>query len=208
MIILKLSKNRLEALSDGIIAIITTIMVLDIPMPDTFEPQEIFKLLLSIFVFFVSFFVVGSYWHRHYFIFNDLKEVNNKIIWRNFLFLFSLSLMPIFAKWVIKDFGQIIPAVGYVCVFLLVNFAYRFLYRSILLSDEETKNRIKEKIKGHTLWLHVPLLVIIGLIIVALALGFAILFPSVSTVILIGLPLGFSIFNLWFDKMPNRRDIN
>ena len=208
MIILKLSKNRLEALSDGIIAIITTIMVLDIPMPDTFEPQEIFKLLLSIFVFFVSFFVVGSYWHRHYFIFNDLKEVNNKIIWRNFLFLFSLSLMPIFAKWVIKDFGQIIPAVGYVCVFLVVNFAYRFLYSSILLSDEETKIRIKEKIKGKTLWIHVPLLVIIGLIIVALALGFAILFPSVSTVILIGLPLGFSIFNLWFDKMPNRRDIN
>ena len=189
---IKIKKNRLEAFSDGVLAIIVTIMVLNIPLPDQFKVTDIMSLLASIFVFFVSFFIVGFFWHQHYQMFHEVEEITSKVSWRNLLFLFSLSLLPLFTKWVINNFGQVVPAIGYTIVFLLVQFSNILVFNS-LISDEEKKNL--RRLRRLT-WLHI--LIWIAFIAGAILLSF--FFPSVASVILIGLPLIFSLSNLWIER--------
>lgn len=91
---IEFSKNRLETFSDGVIAIIITIMVLNIPLPDTFGFPEIAGLLRSILIFFVSFCIVGYFWSSHHFMLEQIPEVSNTLVWRNLLFLFFLGPHP------------------------------------------------------------------------------------------------------------------
>lgn len=186
---MKFTKNRMEQFSDGVIAIIVTIMVLNIPLPSTFGFDEIMALLGSVLVFFASFFVVGFFWHHHYRLFCNIEEITAKISWRNFLFLFSLSLMPIFTKWVIENFGEVIPAVGYVIVFIFVNVSYQFLSSSMITHDDKNKLRVL----GKSTWLHYA----IWVIIIFGAIVFSFFYPIIASVLLIGLPIISSLASLW-----------
>lgn len=185
------SKYRMEQFSDGVMSIIVTIMVLNIPLPKTFGFKEIMSLLISVFVFFVSFFVVGFFWHQHYRLFHNIKEITSKASWRNLLFLFSLSLMPIFTKWVIENFGQVVPAIGYAIVFIFVNLSFQFMF-SCVITDEE-KNRFKEFGKFSWIFIAIWLIVIVGSIVLS------VFQPLIASALLIGLPLIFSLCNLWFE---------
>ena len=86
-----ISKNRLEAFSDGVIAIIITIMVLDIPMPKSFTFNGIKTVLTSFFIYFISFIVVGSQWFKHNYLFSICNKISIKVVWRNILYLFFLN---------------------------------------------------------------------------------------------------------------------
>jgi len=199
---LKFSKNRLEAFSDGVIAIIITIMVLNIPLPDKFELNDIMGLLGSILVFFVTFIVVGSQWINHHHLFDGVSTVSNKIIWRNILYLFFLSLMPIFTKWVMKNPDAVVPAIGYDIVFLLVNYSYHLIWHCLIHENGDKDNHKeleKSDFEGKYLWQRFAIMIVIIVAIIILSF----FYPRISLIFFIGLPVTSSMFNLVFE---NNRD--
>ena len=112
-----ISKNRLEAFSDAVIAIIITIMVLDIPVPKDFTFESIRDMGVSFFIYFVSFIVVGAQWVKHHYLFNFCKMVSSKVVWRNILYLFFLSQIPYFSRLLIEHPRKVIPAIFYDIIF-------------------------------------------------------------------------------------------
>ena len=196
---LKFSKNRLETFSDGVIAIIITIMVLNIPLPDAFGFLEIAGLLRSILIFFVSFCIVGYFWSSHHFMLEQISEVSNTLIWRNLLFLFFLALIPIFTKWVMLHSNEVVPAIGYDIVFLLANASIFWIGSSTTVYK---KRREEFRAFGGSSLLRRWLLlfvVVCGIIVLSF------FFPRVSLVFFIGFPVVFSVFNLVFERTRDYR---
>ena len=193
------SKNRLETFSDGVIAIIITIMVLNIPLPDAFGFPEIAGLLRSILIFFVSFCIVGYFWSSHHFMLEQISEVSNTLVWRNLLFLFFLALIPIFTEWVMLHSSEVVPAIGYDIVFLLAT-ASMFWIGSSTAVYKKRREEFEALGSGSLLrrWL-----VLFGIVCAIIVLSF--FFPRVSLVFFIGFPVVFSIFNLVFERTRDNR---
>jgi uncharacterized membrane protein len=190
---MNISKQRVEAFSDGVIAIIVTIMVLNIPLPDKFNFDSIMGLINSIIIYFVSFFVVASQWNKHRHLFDNIENIYHISIWRNFLYLFFLSLMPIFTKWVIQNPDEVVPVIGYDILFLLVNICYHFVWNSIMKENEEFKKdneKFKNEGKASRRGFAFMLLVLIGIFVLSF------FYPRISVVFFIGMPVVFSLFNL------------
>ena len=193
------SKSRLETFSDGVIAIVITIMVLNIPLPDTFGLPEIIGLLKSILIFFVSFCIVGYFWSSHHFMMEQISEVSSTLIWRNLLFLFFLALIPIFTKWVMLHSSEVVPAIGYDIVFLLATASMFWIGSS---TPVYKKRREEFRAFGGSSLLRRWLLlfvVVCGIIVLSF------FFPRVSLVFFIGFPVVFSIFNLVFERTRDVR---
>ena len=89
-----MSKGRLEAFSDGVLAIIITIMVLELPNPEGTTFSALKPLAPKIIAYILSFIYVGIYWNNHHHMFQAIHKVNGKILWANLFLLFCLSLIP------------------------------------------------------------------------------------------------------------------
>ncbi|HKJ81896.1 MAG TPA: TMEM175 family protein [Ignavibacteriaceae bacterium] len=204
-----LTKNRLETFTDGVIAIIITIMVLSIPLPETSNWNDLIGFSSSLFIYLLSFLVVGAFWNLHHKTFNYLNRINQKIIAANIFFLFFLSLIPLFTKWVIQNQGILIPVIGYDVVYLLVSFFHVLIFRLVMSeSEHEEIIHIKEKLKSsHTSkprssWLPIILL----LIVISVMVVMSIYLPKISTIILMGIPIASSILNLFItERKPGGR---
>ena len=92
-------KSRLEAFSDGVLAIILTIMVLELKAPAGAEISDILRLGPKFFSYVLSFIYVGIYWNNHHHMFLTVEKINGKILWANFNLLFWLSLIPFSTSW-------------------------------------------------------------------------------------------------------------
>lgn len=144
-----MNKTRLEAFSDGVLAIILTIMVLEIKVPH----GESFKDLLSLFPKFLSyilsFIYIGIYWNNHHYLLHGLTKVNAKILWANLHLLFWLSLVPVSTGWMGEhNFAK--PAMAlYGFILLLSAIAYVILQKIIVSS--EGKNSALAKTLGKDL---------------------------------------------------------
>lgn len=90
------SKERFDFFSDGVTAIIITIMVLEIPLSSTFNFEDIITLLESIIIFFASFIIVGSFWNKHNFLFNSLEVLNSRYYMDKSYFFVFLSFNTYF----------------------------------------------------------------------------------------------------------------
>jgi uncharacterized membrane protein len=98
-----LSPSRLEAFSDGVIAVIITIMVLELKVPSTREATNLAAVHLDlklVLIYLLSFVQTGIYWVNHHYLIDDLDEVSHGLLWSNLAFLFSLSLIPFATNWV------------------------------------------------------------------------------------------------------------
>ena len=128
-----MEKNRVEAFSDGVIAIIITIMVLDLkPKPDEVELTNL-KSLLPVFLSYVlSFIYVGIYWNNHHHMFHSTKHVTGGILWANLHLLFWLSLFPFTTAWVGANHRAPTPTAVYGFVLLMAAIAYFILQRAII----------------------------------------------------------------------------
>ena len=127
-----MSKGRLEAFSDGVIAIIITIMVLDLKVPEAFDVAGLRSLLPSFLSYLLSFVFVGIYWNNHHHLFQAVRHVNGRILWANLHLLFWLSLLP-FASRMMNESGFVPwPIALYGVVLLLAAIAYYLLTRSLL----------------------------------------------------------------------------
>jgi uncharacterized membrane protein len=124
-------KGRLEAFSDGVIAIIITIMVLELKVPhgaDWAALRPLGPLLLS---YVLSFTFIGIYWNGHHHMLHLAKRVNAKVMWMNLHLLFWLSLIPVVTAWVGENPRESLPASLYGVVFVLAAVAYNLLQRAI-----------------------------------------------------------------------------
>ncbi|ANI88423.1 hypothetical protein A9P82_03360 [Arachidicoccus ginsenosidimutans] len=122
--------ERLTAFSDGVIAIIITIMVLEIKVPHE-EDGDTFKALLPMLPNFLSyvlsFIYVGIYWNNHHHVFQLVEKINGRALWANLFLLFSLSLIPVTTAWLGEHIKSKDPVALYGIVLLMCAVAYRYL---------------------------------------------------------------------------------
>lgn len=123
-----MNKGRLEAFSDGVIAIIITIMVLEIKVPEHGDTLASLKPLIPKFISYIlSFIYVGIYWNNHHHLMHAVKKVNGSMLWANLNFLFWLSLFPVAAGWMGEHHFALWPVIMYGIVLFLAAMAYTIL---------------------------------------------------------------------------------
>jgi uncharacterized membrane protein len=128
-------KNRLEAFSDGVIAIIITIMVLELKVPHG-EVMETLLPLIPVFLSYVlSFVYLGIYWNNHHHMLHACQNVTGPMLWANLHLLFWLSLIPFATGWMGENQFAAAPAALYGVVLLMAAIAYRILQQLIIASQ-------------------------------------------------------------------------
>jgi len=135
--------GRLEAFSDGVLAIIITIMVLGMSAPEGYT-FEALKPILPVFLTYVlSFIYVGIYWNNHHHLLHAVNKVNGKILWANLNLLFWLSLFPFATDWLGKNHFEDNPTAIYGMVLLMAAIAFKILVHCVI--QNEGKNQISER---------------------------------------------------------------
>ena len=148
-----MSKSRLEAFSDGVIAIIITIMVLELHIPEGADWAALRELTPTFLSYVLSFIFIGIYWNNHHHLWQVGKQVNGSILWANLHLLFWLSLVPFVTGWMGQnDFAQL-PVALYGFVLWMCGLAYYILTRAMValhgrdsLIDTALRNKLKETI--------------------------------------------------------------
>jgi uncharacterized membrane protein len=146
-----MTTGRLEAFSDGVIAIIITIMVLELKIPHGDGLEELRPLLPVFLSYVLSFLYVGIYWNNHHHMLHACTAVTGGILWANLHLLFWLSLFPFTAGWMGENHFTAVPTALYGVVLLMAAIAYFLLQRSIIQSqgqDSFLKKAIGRDWKG------------------------------------------------------------
>jgi len=130
-----MEKNRLEAFSDGVLAIIITIMVLELKVPQHAALSDLRPMLPVLLSYVLSFVYVGIYWNNHHHMFHSTKRVTGGILWANLHLLFWLSLFPFTTGWVGENHFAPTPTAIYGLVLLMAAIAYYILQRAIILQQ-------------------------------------------------------------------------
>ncbi|MGV9013973.1 MAG: TMEM175 family protein, partial [Flavobacteriales bacterium] len=124
--------NRLEAFSDGVMAIIITIMVLELKVPHGSEIADLTPLVPKILGYLLSFVYVGIYWNSHHHMFHVTESVNGAVLWSNLHLLFWLSLIPFVTGWMGENHFTPLPTALYGIVLLMSGIAYTILQSAII----------------------------------------------------------------------------
>jgi uncharacterized membrane protein len=127
-----MSKGRLEAFSDGVIAIIITIMVLEMKTPSGHDLHALRPLLPIALSYLLSFVHLGIYWNNHHHLLQAAQHVNGPILWANLHLLFWLSLVPFVTAWVGESHFEAWPVAVYGAILWLAGFAYYLLTRALI----------------------------------------------------------------------------
>jgi uncharacterized membrane protein len=154
-----MGKSRLEAFSDGVIAIIITIMVLELKVPhgDNFDAlTELIPVFLS---YVLSFVYVGIYWNNHHHMLHTCHKITGPILWANLHLLFWLSLFPFATAWMGENHFAAVPTAVYGIVLLMAAIAYLILQQFIIVSqgaDSLLKKAVGSDFKGKSSPLAIP----------------------------------------------------
>jgi len=127
-----MGKTRLEAFSDGVIAIIITIMVLELKVPHGDRAEDLLKLWPVLLSYVLSFVNVGLYWNNHHHMLHAVTRVNGSILWANLHLLFWLSLMPFTTGWMGENHFSSLPVAVYSFDLLMCAISYTLLQRAII----------------------------------------------------------------------------
>ncbi|HEY7685698.1 MAG TPA: TMEM175 family protein [Gemmatimonadales bacterium] len=130
-----MGKGRLEAFSDGVIAIIITIMVLELKVPHGDSLDELLPLLPVFLSYVLSFVYVGIYWNNHHHMLHACTRVTGAILWANLHLLFWLSLFPFATGWMGENYFTAVPTALYGVVLLMAAIAYYVLQQAIIRSQ-------------------------------------------------------------------------
>lgn len=187
-------KDHLETFNDGVIAIIITIMVLEVPLPSEADTSY-GTFLRSIFVFLISFFIVANFWYQHHRTFGMIKKASRSILLTNFLFLALLSIIPLMTKWIMQEpnsFAISNFGVVYFVVSITELLMYRFAFINLLGKSDAAfhfSNRIT--------WMRIWGQLLLNLLLILLALKW----PAVTMVLYLSLP----IISFFFPNQFNLR---
>jgi uncharacterized membrane protein len=127
-----MNSSRLEAFSDGVLAIIITIMVLELKVPHGTELSDLAPVLPVFLSYLLSFIYVGIYWNNHHHMMHAVEKVSGEILWANLHLLFWLSLIPFVTGWVGENHFAELPMAMYGGVLLMAAIAYFILQNRIL----------------------------------------------------------------------------
>jgi len=131
-----MEKGRLEAFSDGVIAVIITIMVLELHVPHGAQLAGLIPLLPKFICYVLSFVHVGIYWNNHHHLFQAVRQVSGRVLWANLHLLFWLSLLPVSTDWMGENHFEQIPVIFYGVILLMCGLAYAILVRALLEKHE------------------------------------------------------------------------
>ncbi len=130
-----MTKGRVEAFSDGVIAIIITIMVLELKVPRDASPEALLALAPVFLSYVLSFVYVGIYWNNHHHMFHAVKHVGGGALWANLHLLFWLSLVPFVTGWMGENHFARWPVFAYGLVLLCAALAYMILARTLIAGN-------------------------------------------------------------------------
>ena len=184
-----MGKSRLEAFSDGVIAIIITIMVLELKVPHGASLATIAPLWPVFISYILSFVIVGIYWNNHHHMLHAVKQVTGAVLWSNLHLLFWLSLMPFTTGWMGENHFAPLPVALYGVVLLMAGVAYYLLVRALIAchgAGSEFAARVGSDWKGK-----------IPLVAYSAGIGLAFVSPWLA------LALYAAVAGMWF--IPDRR---
>jgi uncharacterized membrane protein len=130
-----MSKGRLEAFSDGVIAILITILVLELKVPHRTDLESLRPILPVFLTYVLSFVYLGIYWNNHHHMLHATSRVNGAILWANLHLLFWLSLVPFVTGWMGENHFASLPTAVYGGVLLLASIAY-WILKSAIVADQ------------------------------------------------------------------------
>ena len=184
-----MNKTRLEAFSDGVIAILITIMVLELRPPHEPTLEALRTLTPKLLSYVLSFIYLGIYWNNHHHLFHAVERIRGGVLWANLHLLFWLSLVPFVTAWMGENGFAALPTAMYGALLLACGLAYTILVR-VLLADHSTNKRLSEAIgrdfKGN-----------ISLVIYAVAIPLAFVHQVIADVLYASVAL------MWL--IPDRR---
>ena len=184
-----MTKGRLEAFSDGVIAIIITILVLEFKIPHGADWAALKPLVPILFSHVLSFVFIGIYWSNHHHLLQTVKHANGAILWANLHLLFWLSLIPFTTAWMGENHFSNLPVALYGVVLLFTGVAY-FMLTQVLIARHGKGSllaiAVGDELKGK-----------ISVILYTIAIVFSFIYSIVSYVIYIGVAI------LWL--VPDRR---
>ncbi|WP_157821985.1 TMEM175 family protein [Tenacibaculum sp. Bg11-29] len=130
----EMTSERLEAFSDGVLAIIITIMVLALKVPKDYTVESLIKILPTFISYFVSFLYVSVYWVTHHQLFKITKKINTQTLWANLNLLFWLSIIPFTTDWIGdgNHHTDVIPVISYGVVLLMCHLSFIFLRKTAI----------------------------------------------------------------------------
>jgi uncharacterized membrane protein len=146
-----MTKGRVEAFSDGVLAIIITIMVLELRVPRGDHPVALKPLIPVLMSYLLSFIILGIYWNNHHHLMQAVRHVNGKVLWANLHLLFWLSLFPFVTAWMGENHFTTWPVALYGVVLICAGGAYFILVRALLAiheSDSPLARAIGKDFKG------------------------------------------------------------
>jgi uncharacterized membrane protein len=167
-----MGKNRLEAFSDGVLAIIITIMVLELQVPHEAGVSALQPLWGVFLSYVLSFLYVGIYWNNHHHLLHTVHDVTGGILWANLHLLFWLSLIPFVTGWMGENHFAALPTATYGVVLLMAAMAYWILERTIIRSQGPNsllRRAVGRDWKGNVS----PVLYVIGILAAFIAPYFA-----------------------------------
>src|SRR5262249_30316177 len=135
----EMSPARLEAFSDGVLAVIITIMVLELRPPDGDSLMALQQRIPGLLIYVLSFTSIGIYWNNHHHLLRATRRISGSVMWANLHLLFWLSLTPLVTAWVGAHPGGRWPALAYGAIGFLSGVAYYVLTRAILAVNHNTR---------------------------------------------------------------------
>ena len=127
--------SRVEAFSDGVLAVIITIMALELKAPASGAWHDLRARLPALLVYVLSFTFVGIYWNNHHHLLRAARQITGVVMWANLHLLFWLSLIPVLTEWVGENYTDHAPAVMYGVISLGAAMAFTLLTRAIIAAD-------------------------------------------------------------------------
>lgn len=182
-------KGRLEAFSDAVVAIIMTIMVLELRPPHSFSPEALRPLLPVFGAYVLSFVFLAIYWNNHHHMLQSARHVSGGVLWANMHLLFWLSLVPFVTAWMGETGLVGVPVAAYGTVLMFCGVAYYILSRCLVRAngtDSALAQALGRDFKGK-----------VSVVAYAAAIGLAFAWPAGSCLIYLGVAL------LWL--VPDRR---
>ncbi|WP_449412734.1 TMEM175 family protein [Pandoraea soli] len=172
-----MGKSRLEAFSDGVIAIIITIMVLEMRAPHGSELSDLLPVAPTFLTYILSYIYVGLYWNNHHHLFHVVQRVSGSVLWANLHLLFWLSLVPFVTHWLGDNHFTAWPTALYGVVLFMAAVAYYLLTRALLAvhgagGNAKLATAVGRDVKGK-----------LSVVAYALAIGLAFVMPALSLVL-------------------------
>src|SRR5271157_1328615 len=140
-------KTRMEAFSDGVIAILITIMVFDIKAPPGADAAALLSVAPTILTYLLSFLYLGIYWNNHHHLLQITRRINGAVLWANLHLLFWLSLFPFTTSWLHASHFSSLPAAVYGAVLLLAAVAYLIL-QTVIIRADGLESKLRQAIGG------------------------------------------------------------